>query len=263
MSQTTLVLIDGDSILAALIAVGIDSTIIEAQLDFGEIRQLVTETLVRHKLEPGMIQVECTFTHDSNLSDAAVLRLNDTPGCFVEKSTNAQTAVKERLQNRPSKATAIVGIGLSPTLAPTVRSLRDQAPVLLFTLDENAPPSLAAAAFSHESLQDSWHLFFKYSYPRFDVEELTILQVRCLLSQSDDRKLNQLRVSQHGLVWMSATDVGSQKTGGLQFRYETFGNYNGYVGPKAASDKKWVALLHKNIQQNWQDGERGYIDYYV
>ncbi|MBU1341760.1 MAG: hypothetical protein KKD66_09060 [Proteobacteria bacterium] len=37
--------------------------------------------------------------------------------------------------------------------------------------------------------------------------------------------------------------------------------YNGYVGPKAASDKEYIHREYKDVIYGWKNGAKGYYDY--
>jgi hypothetical protein len=46
----------------------------------------------------------------------------------------------------------------------------------------------------------------------------------------------------------------------IQFRYETYGSGNDYVGENAANDDRYVSSLFKKLLTDWQEDKRGYID---
>ena len=46
----------------------------------------------------------------------------------------------------------------------------------------------------------------------------------------------------------------------IQFRYETYGANNDYVGENAANDDQYVSALFEKLLADWQKGRLGYID---
>lgn len=46
----------------------------------------------------------------------------------------------------------------------------------------------------------------------------------------------------------------------IQFRYETYGTNNDYVGENAANNDDYVSSLFEKLLKDWQDGRHGYID---
>lgn len=88
---------------------------------------------------------------------------------------------------------------------------------------------------------------------------VTVATVAQLLASKDDSQHRQLRVMINGDVILS-DDVGNRNLAGVRFRFETWNIGNGYVGPKAANDPKWVQRVHDDLQRHWHDGSTGYID---
>jgi len=59
----------------------------------------------------------------------------------------------------------------------------------------------------------------------------------------------------------------AQKSNSVWFRFESFCEGNGYVGPEAARDRSFVSRIHselKRIAENWEDyGQHGCYDTYI
>lgn len=94
-----------------------------------------------------------------------------------------------------------------------------------------------------------------------DPDALTIESVRKLIASKDDTESRQIRVSEDGILYLS-DDVGNQKLDGVKFRLETFDWGNDYVGASAAQDDGWVRRVFVAVRDNWNQGTRGYIDYF-
>lgn len=85
-----------------------------------------------------------------------------------------------------------------------------------------------------------------------------------LLSSCDDN-------AGHHVIWVDAlgevhiTRLGESQApwefdGKALFRLETICRWNGYVGPEAARDKRWVSELHARLIREYRGGRRGYVD---
>ena len=70
-----------------------------------------------------------------------------------------------------------------------------------------------------------------------------------------------MRVDNNGEVYYSYRYIGAQDIGVVKFRFETCVAFNGYVGPKAASDKKYITDEYEDVIYGWRHGAKGYYDY--
>ncbi|MBO0439005.1 hypothetical protein [Candidatus Enterococcus ikei] len=93
----------------------------------------------------------------------------------------------------------------------------------------------------------------------FNIDILTLPQVKELITSTDDTQHSQIRVSKDGEVFVSRT-IGSKDIENLQFRYETFDAGNGYIGEKAASDDRYVEQIFNFLKSDWEHGRVGYLD---
>ena len=89
----------------------------------------------------------------------------------------------------------------------------------------------------------------------------TVDDVRRLIASKDDSVHRQIRVTKKGMAFISDT-VGSEDTGDLIFRLETFSAGNGYTGEAAAADTHWVSKIHEVLKSNWPKPMDSYIDSY-
>jgi hypothetical protein len=80
-----------------------------------------------------------------------------------------------------------------------------------------------------------------------------------LIESGDDSKYSQLRVSKDGRASISYV-VGAEDIDNLGFRLETWLAGNGYVGPDAANDGKWIGRVYDVLQENWPNPKIPYID---
>ena len=91
----------------------------------------------------------------------------------------------------------------------------------------------------------------------YNINGLTIDDVRKMIAVGDDTHDNQIRVTQDGQVYLSQDIVGAESIGNLRFRFETFDAGDGYVGPDAAADDEYIKCIYRNLIGNWKDGKWG------
>ena len=90
-------------------------------------------------------------------------------------------------------------------------------------------------------------------------EPFTIDDVARLLASKDDSAHRQLRVTKKGIAFLS-DEIGNNNLNDLAFCLETWIAGNGYVGPEAACDSKFVARIEKVLRDNWPNPSDTYID---
>ena len=83
-----------------------------------------------------------------------------------------------------------------------------------------------------------------------------------LLGFRSDKDILQYEMfRQFGDVYIS-TITGAEEIEDVKFRWESWDAGNGYAGPRAASDHEYIKQSVKSLKQCWEDGVRGYCDYY-
>lgn len=102
------------------------------------------------------------------------------------------------------------------------------------------------------------------------IDSLTIPRLKQMMAAIDDEK-------GHHILWVSkAGDVHITRLPGVLspvgwfmqnqdrvlFRLETFSCGNGYMGPTAAVDEKWVKRLYKALLKNWETPRGTYVDFF-
>ena len=93
---------------------------------------------------------------------------------------------------------------------------------------------------------------------RYNVDSLTIDQLKELIRSGDDSHHNQIRINDKREIYLSPV-VGAQCLDGIIGRFETFDAGNRYVGPRAANDDEFINRIYIAIQK-WKEHPRTYID---
>lgn len=94
----------------------------------------------------------------------------------------------------------------------------------------------------------------------YDMNMLSMDDVRDLIKNGDDNHNNQIRVTKSGELYLSQDIVGAVNIDGLAFRFETFDIHNGYVGLKASRDDIFISRIYKALKDNWENPGRTYVD---
>lgn len=83
-----------------------------------------------------------------------------------------------------------------------------------------------------------------------DPAEFTLENLRKLMADGDDSTNTQYRVTKDGYLFLSK-DVGAQNLDGISLRFETNGAYNGYTGPRAAENARWIERIYNAVKERW------------
>ena len=95
-----------------------------------------------------------------------------------------------------------------------------------------------------------------------NIKDITESIYKDMIANANDCMSHQLRVGWSGDVYIS-TITGAEEIEDVKFRWESWDAGNGYTGPRAASDHEYIKQSVKSLKQCWEDGVRGYCDYYA
>ena len=181
----------------------------------------------------------------------------DIPGAS-EKGVDS--TISGIIEDHASNLETIVLVTSDRDFIPTIRRLRHRTKIILVALNKKFPKELENEGFATLFMQEEYCSIFEYSYPRFHITDLTAENCAVLFSEADDSNHNQLRVTKNGYVFISKT-TGAEDLSNCLFRWETFCDFNDYVGPRAASDSEYIEEQFKEIKLAWEKGADGMIDY--
>ena len=272
------ILIDGPNYINRVMELEIDPVHIARQLSLDALREVVNEKLKEFSSFSGVcesVEFICSkkrFGPNSNKftenQQATLLnRLRAETGVYVDiidipgsSEKGVDLTVSGKIEEYSSDVDGIVLVSADRDFIPTIKKMRHKLKLFLVALRENYPFELQNEAYSTLFLHEDYRGLFKYNYPRFHIEDLTEENCAELFSEADDRISNQIRATYDGYVHVSKT-VGFKDLFDAKFRWETYVAYNGYVGPKAASDTKYIKNQLNEIRLAWKAGGTGYIDY--
>jgi len=276
--KNVLILVDGPNYINRIIDMGIDPVHIARQLSLESLKKLLSEKLSDIKLVSGCcesVEFICSkkrfgprakkFTEPQQ--KMLLDRLRGETGVYIDivdipgsSEKGVDTTISGKLEDYSKDVDAIVLVSEDRDFIPTLRKLRHKVKVIIVVLKEKYPAELCNEAYATIFLHEYYRGLFKYHYPRFSVKDFNEEKCAELYSETDDRTFNQVRVTYDGYVFISLK-VGSEEIHDVKFRFETFCQYNEYVGPKAASDAEYICKETKNILLGWERDVKGYIDF--
>lgn len=274
------IIVDGPNYINRIMELKIDPVHIARQLSLEGLREVVNEKIKEFMPLAGVsesVEFICSkkrfgpsnkkFTEDQQ--STLLNRFRAETGVYVDiidipgsSEKGIDMTVSGKIEDYASDAEAVVLVSADRDFIPTIKKMRHKVKIFLVALHENYPIELQNEAYATLFLHEDYRGLFKYHYPRFHIENLTEENCAELFSEADDRIFNQIRATYDGYVCVSKT-VGSKDLINAKFRWETYVAYNGYVGPKAASDKKYIKRQLKEITNGWEVDASGYIDYYI
>jgi uncharacterized LabA/DUF88 family protein len=277
------IIIDGPNFINRILELNIDKDIIAKQITLEGFRTRLNNIMndeMHVNIQIDLVEFVCSkklfgqgeskFTQQER--DSMLQRLMHERGIHVEEVSLPGTSekgvditVSSMLETYLEKSESIFLMSHDRDYVPVLKKLRGRGKrIYLIALNDKLPHELSNEAYQTIRMDEEWRDFFTYSYPRYYVNKgLTKEQFRDLVSNADDRQYNQLRVDKGGGVYYSFKDVGAQGIDGVRFYFETLVAFNGYVGPKAASDAAYVTEEYEDIIYGWQHGAKGYYDYSI
>lgn len=275
------VLIDAPNFINRILEYGIDKSIVAKQLTINGVCQQLKDDLDNFGFADPFFIVEfvCSnkqFGPQSNKftqaeRDLMLDRIMKEPGVHIEEICLPGTSEKgvdgtvaAMMETFAATFNPIVLISKDRDFVTVMRKMRSKGiHVILVSMSNDTPKELINEAYLMLDYSHEYEYLFAYSYPKYYLEKnFCIEDCRDLISNADDRRHNQLRVDLDGVVYLSHKAIGSQDTYGVQFRFETYGIGNKYVGPKAASDLDYVNRIFNDLTLAWKHKSeiRGFID---
>ena len=99
---------------------------------------------------------------------------------------------------------------------------------------------------------------------KYNINSMTINDLRELIASGDDSHNNQIRVTDNGEVFLSQDIVDSNGLEDIAFRFETFSKNSKYVGAEAAHDDVFLSRIFSVLKFNWMHNcPNSYIDEWI
>lgn len=272
------IIVDGPNYINRIIDIGIDPVHIARQLSLDRLMDVLSEKIIDIKgvsSRCGFVEFICSrrrfgpkskhFTEPQQ--KMLIDRLRGETGVYVDvieipgsSEKGVDTTISGRIHEYANDVDTLILVSEDRDYIPTLNKLRHRIKIILVALRDEYPSELQNEAYATIFLHEDYRGLFKYRYPMLSVKDFDQEKCAELYSEADDRTHNQVRVTHNGFVYISLK-VGAQDLYDVKFRFETSCPYNGYVGPKAASDVKYISKEAEAITLGWQRGASGYIDF--
>ncbi len=271
------VLVDGPNYINRVIELGIDPVHIARQLSLEGLMQVINEKIHESDRLSGRCESAefiCSKKRfgpkDKKFTDEQqkllLDRLRGETGVYVDivdipgsSEKGIDMTVSGKIEDYAHDVDAVVLVSADRDFIPTIKKLRHKVKIILIALGENYPIELQNEGYTTLFLHEDYRGLFRYGYPRYYIKDFDVEKCADLYSEADDRLFNQVRMTHDGYVYISIK-VGMEDLYDVKVRWETCVAYNGYVGPKAASDSEYIKEEHKEIKLAWKRGAKGYLD---
>jgi uncharacterized LabA/DUF88 family protein len=274
------IVIDGPNFVNRILELKIDKDIIAKQITLNGFRDRLNNIFIEIdiNIQVDWIEFVCSkklFGHGENKftqqeRDSMLQRLAVERGVHIEEvnlrgssEKGVDHTVSSIIEACSEKNDNIILISHDRDYVPVLKRLREKGKnIYLIALNDKYPHELSNEAYQTIKMHQEWRHYFIYSYPIYYInDDFKIEKFKDLVSNADDRQHNQLRVDKDGRVYYSHRYIGNQNLRRVKFNFETLVAFNGYVGPKAASDKKYINGEYEDIIYGWEHGASGYYDY--
>lgn len=265
------IIIDGPNYINRILDMSIDKDIISNQLSFKNFRDVLKIQLKGRGIDVQLPLIEfvCSkklfgspskkFTQSER--DTMLERVMNERGVHIEEvnlpgstEKGVDTMITMKIESFSERYKQIILITNDRDFVPLLSKMREKGTiVILVSLSKTVPEELINECYISINLYSQYECLFKYNYPHYPLyRDFDLKKYREIVSNADDRVNNQFRVTTTGFVYLSYKDTGFRNILGLKFRFSTFGAGNGYVGPIAASDSKYVEKGYKKLIMAWK-----------
>ncbi len=248
-------IVDMDTFEARISALGIDSDLIQQQFSMDSF----SGVLEKYKKQ-SCDNIIVIYKEESEL----LKRIARSKKVILEQYENKAVSLKKMFDIFKKRAKDFVVLTNDLDVLPVFGEYRaEELKIVGVNLGDDLHWKLKGQFFDIVELETEKDDFFSYDEEVcYDIRRLTKDDYRKMVANASNKKDHQLRVSKGGEVWMSRV-VAAQDIEDLQFRWETYDAYNGYVGPKAASDKEYIDETYNELKWDWDNGGSGYIDLWL
>jgi len=265
------IIIDGPNYINRILDMSIDKDIISNQLSFENFRDVLKIQLKERGIDVRLpiIEFVCSkklfgssskkFTQSER--DLMLEGVMKEQGVHIEEvnlpgstEKGVDNMITMKIEFFSERYKQIILITNDRDFVPLLSKMRNGGTnIILVSLSETVPKELINECYISINLYNQHECFFKYNYPHYPLyRDFDLKRYREIVSNADDRVNNQFRVTKTGFVYLSYKDTGFKNILGLKFRFSTFGGGNGYVGPLAASDSKYIEEGYKKLIMAWK-----------
>jgi len=265
------IIIDGPNYINRILDMSIDKDIISNQLSFNNFRDALKIQLNGKGINAQLQKIEFVCSKKlfgSKLKKFTQIERNvmlerimleqdvhieeiDLPG---SQEKGVDNMITTKIESFSEKYKQIILITNDRDFVPLLSKMRKkETNIILVSLSKTVPKELVNESYIVINLYNQYECLFNYNYPHYPLyRDFDLRKYREIVSNADDRVNNQFRVTKTGFVYLSYKDTGFKNLLLIRFRWETYGAGNGYVGPVAASDSKYIEKGYKELMMEWK-----------
>jgi len=274
------IIIDGPNFINRIIELGINSDIIANQLSLVAFRNRINQILLLtlgYGEQSYQIEFVCSnkqfgpntnkFTNDER--ELLLNRLKREQGVHIneiiipgrkEKGVDGEIMIS--LERFSQSHDILIFFSYDRDFIPILKKIKNEGKkVITISLNDKFDSELMNLSYATFEFEDKYTSLFKYKYPEYKIENLTLNDCRNMYSNADDSVCNRVIAWRNGTIFISK-NAEDNDLRGARFYQEIFQAFNRYVGPLAASDKKYIEREHLDIKAAWEKGVDGYIDFH-
>lgn len=249
------IIIDGDSLFDRLLALQIDQDILYKQFSIVKFQKIVGINIIRKNRK-------CVIAFSKNTkyyNNEFIYRLESesTKIKILEDREQTINFLREQLNNQIEA----VLISSKDDILNRLSSNLDQCYLYTVSLKNDLPPQFIPLFFSKGDISEiELNCCFNYKEcQKVNIKDITESVYKDMVANANDSFSHQLRVDWSGDVYLS-TITGAKKIKNIKFRWESWDAGNEYVGPRAASDQKYIRRSVKELKKCWEEDVQGYCE---
>ncbi|WP_277407379.1 SMEK domain-containing protein [Lacrimispora xylanisolvens] len=258
LQNGTDIVIDGDSLFDRLSELKIDEDILYKQFSVMKFQKVIEDSILRKSKKCIIV----FSTDNSHYNKDLICRLEAEGTQVVIFENRLQTI--EFVYEQIKRTFELVLVSSSEDMVSKVSLEKDDCYLYTVSFENDLPTRSIPIFFSKGNI--TWiglNRCFNYNECKtINIKNITESIYKEMLANANDCISHQLRVDWSGDVYIS-TITGAEEIDGVKFRWESWDPGNGYAGPCAASDHEYVKQSVASLKKCWEDGVRGYCDYYA
>lgn len=252
------IVIDGDSLFDRLVELKIDENILYRQFSVMKFQKVIEDSILR-KSKKCII----AFSKDNNHCNKEVICRLEAEGTQVVTFENRLQTI-EFVYEQIKRTFELVVVSTRKDMLSKVSIEKDECYLYTVSFENDLPTYTIPVFFSKGDIAsiELNHCFNYNECKTTNIHNITEAIYKDMLANANDCISHQLRVDWSGDVYIS-TITGAEEIDDVKFRWESWDPGNGYVGPRAASDYEYVKQSVASLKKCWENGVRGYCDYYA
>lgn len=252
------IIIDGDSLFDRLMKLKIDDDILYKQFSVMKFQKVIEESVLRKSKKCIIV-----FSEDNGHCNEEFICRLEAEGTQVIIFDNRLEAI-EFVSMQIKNNFELVLVSSSEEMVSKVSLEKEDCYLYTVSFENDLPARSVPIFFSkgNITLIELNHCFNYNEGKTINIKNITEAIYKDMLANANDCISHQLRVDWSGDVYIS-TITGAEEIDGVKFRWESWDPGNGYAGPCAASDHEYVKQSVASLKKCWEEGVRGYCDYYA